>query len=66
MDFCHSREIYPVNMGKKNIEYCYKNRIRCCKTVSKKVGNKFTEKIVKPKPVPGANSINVEEIVIPS
>ena len=28
-------------------------------------GNKITNKFVKPKPVPKANSRNVEEIVIP-
>ena len=55
----------------KNIRYCYKNRTRCSNDCFKKAEateeltrNKITQRIVKLKPVPDANLINVEVIVI--
>ena len=68
MDFCHSHEIYPTNTEKR-IGYCRKNRTRCFQKTSPQnrefIGNKNTEKIMKPKPMPDMNSKNIEEIVIP-
>ena len=63
--------------GEKIIEYRYKNRNRSCKNCFQKVvpktaeatreliGNKITEKVLKPKPVPDESSRNAEEVVIP-
>ena len=56
---------------KKIVAYCFKNRTRYCKnyfqkvvhelaeTMGELVGNKISEKIVKPKPVLDENSRNV-------
>ena len=56
---------------------CYKNRIRCTKTASKKsrpqnscqnrkfIGNKSADRIVKPKPEQNVNVRNVE-VLFPS
>ena len=64
--------------GGKIIGYCYRNRTRCYKSVSKKVvyktseateeliENRIAEKIVRPTPVPEINLRRFEDIVIPS
>ena len=62
---------------KKIIGYCYRNRTRCYKSVSKKVfyktseateeliGNRIAEKSVRPKPVPEINLRSFKDIFIP-
>ena len=64
MDFCHSREIYPTNMGEKLIDTATKTGLDAAKNASKKVihktaeatgeliGNKIAGKIVKSKHAP--------------
>ena len=76
MKFFHSREIYPTNIG-KNYRILLKTGLNAAKTASKilfyktgkvtaaLIGNKVLENIVTLKPVPEANSINVEKIVSP-
>ena len=44
MGFCHLQDIYPLNMKKKTIGYCYKSRIKWWKkNTSKKVVHKTAE-----------------------
>ena len=57
MDFCHSREIYQ-----SNLENSYWILLLA---TGKFIGNKFADKIVKPKLLTPENSTNFDEIVIP-
>ena len=76
MDFCHSREFYLTNMEKRKWMLLQKTGLDAIKTTFKKevhkavestgefIGNKITDKIVKPKPVSDTEEIVIEEIVI--
>ena len=71
----HLQEIYPTNMGKKLLDTVTRTEIDAARPVSEKVVHKTAErtgdfienKIAenKPKPMPDANSRNVEKISIP-
>ena len=71
------REKFIQQYGKQLLDKATKTRLDASKTTSKNVihkaaeakreflGNKFSNKIVKPKLMPDENSKNVEEIIIP-
>ena len=76
MDFSHSEKIYSTNTENSHWTLLQKIRLDTLKPATKKVahksaeatgeiiGNKIAKISVTPKPLPGENSRNVEEIII--